>query len=95
MSSIPNSAPNAETPHAYSALPVSTGDRSAIDRIVSQARSVPTSAWMAGAAALGVAAAAAAATLWERPQPKKKASTPRRAPRKTTSASRRRTAAAA
>ncbi|QJU59466.1 hypothetical protein HL653_18435 [Sphingomonas sp. AP4-R1] len=90
MSSIPNSA----MPHAQSALPVSTGDRSAIDRIVSQARAVPTSAWMAGAAALGVAAAAAAATLWERPQPKKKASTPRRAPRKTASASRRRTTTA-
>lgn len=92
MSSIPNSA----IPRAQSVNPgLDAVAHPMMDRLLGAARSVPTGAWMAGAAALGVAAAAAT-TLWERAHPAAKKATPapRRARRKSAAGSRRRTAAA-
>jgi hypothetical protein len=93
--------PNTVTPHAVSVTPAIGTDLTAnlTNRLVAQARSVPTSAWIAGAAALGVAAAAATASLWERPKAKKRATTSgasrrKAAPGKSTSTARRRAAAA-
>jgi hypothetical protein len=65
--------PNTVTPHAVSVSPSIGTDITAnlTDRLAAHARSVPTSAWIAGAAALGVAAAAATASLWDRPKAKK------------------------
>jgi hypothetical protein len=93
--------PNTVTPHAVSVTPAIGTDLTAnlTGRLVAHARSVPTSAWIAGAAALGVAAAAATASLWDRPKAKKRsaaARAPRRkvAPGKSSSTARRRAAAA-
>ncbi len=88
--------PNTVTPHAVSVTPSIGTDLTAnlTDRLAARARSVPTGAWIAGAAALGIAAAAATASLWERPRAKKLTATPRGPRRKSTSAARRRAAAA-
>jgi hypothetical protein len=66
--------PNTATPHAVSISPSIGTDLTAnlTDRLAAHVRSVPTSAWIAGAAALGVAAAAATASLWDRPKAKKR-----------------------
>jgi hypothetical protein len=90
MSSIPNSV----MPNAQSINPgLDATAHPTFDRLLGAARSVPTGAWMAGAAALGVAAAAAA-TLWEKAPLKKSSPAPRRARRKTATGSRRRAATA-
>jgi hypothetical protein len=79
VSSIPNSAmPHAQTVPSSVVAARQEPQASAADRLIARTRSVPTGAWIAGAAALGVAAAAAAATLWDRPQPKKRRPAARR-----------------
>jgi hypothetical protein len=87
VSSIPNSA----IPHARAAVPAPESYGSidaprAIDRLLARTRSVPAGAWIAGAAALGLAAAATVTSLRDRPQPKKRRASTRRAARRKSAA---------
>jgi len=84
VSSIPNSAmPRAQAVPSSVVAASQAQSPTKTERLIARTRSVPTGAWIAGAAALGVAAAAAAVTLWERPQPKKRRPAARRPRAKT------------
>jgi hypothetical protein len=73
VSSIPNSAiPHARTAATAADVHGPSETPRTIDRLIARIRSVPVGAWVAGAAALGLAAAATVTSLWDKPQPKKR-----------------------